>query len=187
MAKTLTPEQREQKRKRDAEYRARKAAQKNQTDLPAIQQFDILLDSKVERAMQDLLKGKIKIADFVEIEKAAGPNAITFKEATPLGLNSFQQNSLDRSKVLNAQLGDYVLAPVTQLEAVVQKTFRGGGRLLTEDGEHIWANVCGHSTGERSSKGTVIFFEMVGDGNKDFADGTTGLVHRFSRCNKLIQ
>ena len=136
--------------------------------------------------MQALLNGKISISEFVQVEQAAGPNAFTFKEVTPVKLNPFQQVSLAKAKVLNAQLGDYVLAPVTELEAVVQKTFRGGGRLLTEDGEHMWANQCPHSTAERADKGTVIFFEMVGDGNKDFADGTTGLVHRFSRCNKVV-
>ena len=183
MAKTLTPEQREQKRKRDAEYRARKAAQRNQT--PQIQQFNIELDASVEQAMQDVLNGKIKLAEFVEIEKAAGPNAITFTEVTPQ-LNSFQKEVTAKSKVLNAQLGDYVLAPKTAMYATVAKTFRGGGRLLTEDGEHLWANQCPHSTDERSDKGTVVFFEMVGDGNKDFADGHTGQVHRFSRCNKVI-
>lgn len=185
MANALTPEQRERKRQRDAEYRARKAAQKNQTNLPAIQKFDVLLDKDVENAMQDLLKGKIKIEDFVEIEKAAGPNAITFKEVTPNGVVA--PKTL-RSLVLAAQLGDTVYSPTFDtLQAVVAKTFRGGGRLLTEDGEHMWANQCPHSTEERSNKGTVVFFEMVGDGNKDFADGTTGLVHRFSRCNKVAQ
>jgi hypothetical protein len=185
MANALTPEQRERKRQRDAEYRARKAAQKFQSKVEPIQKFDILLDSKVEQAMQDLLKGKIKIEDFVEIEKAAGPNAITFHEATPVVLQKVGYTPM-KNLVLNAQLGDYVFAPVTQLYATVQKTFRGGGRLLTEDGEHMWANQCPHSTEERASKGTVIFFEMVGDGNKDFADGATGEVHRFSRCNKVI-
>jgi hypothetical protein len=182
MANPLTPEQRERKRQRDAEYRARKAAQKNQTNLPAIQKFDVLIDSKVEAAMQDLLKGKIKIEEFVEIEKGAGPNAITFKDAG----NLFAQPDMKRALVLVAQLGDTVHAPLTGLDAAVQKIFRGGGRLLTEDGEHMWASQCPHSTEERASKGTVLFFEMVGDGNKDFADGTTGEIHRFSRCNKVI-
>jgi hypothetical protein len=184
MAKILTPEQRERKRQRDAEYRARKAAQKNQTDLPAIQKFDVLIDPKVEAAMQDLLKGKIKIEDFVAIEQAV-PDAITFEEV-PVGL-PLAKNTL-KNLVLMAQLGDTVYSPTFDtLQAVVAMTFRGGGRLLTEDGEHMWANQCPHSTEERSNKGTVVFFEMVGDGNKDFADGTTGEVHRFSRCNKVIQ
>lgn len=174
MAKILTPEQREQKRQRDAAYRARKAAQKNLTD----QVFKVKLDSKVEDAIADALNGKISLTEFGAIA-AANPGIETTPVTAPVA------DPL-RAAVLTAQLGDSVTAPVTGMEAVVQKTFRGGGRLLTEDGEHMWANQCPHSTEEREAKGTVIFYEMVGLGNKDFADGTTGNVHRFSRCNKVI-
>ena len=182
MAAILTPEQREQKRKRDADYRARKAAQKNRSDLSPIQQFDVLIDPKVEKAMQGLLAGKVSISEFVKIEQAV-PDAFTFEEVVLVKVGKPTMRDL----VLAAQLGDTVFAPVTQLYAEVQKTFRGGGRLLTEDGENIWANVCGHSTEERANKGTVIFWEQVGNGNKDFADGVTGFAHRFSRCNKVVQ
>lgn len=169
MAKILTPEQRANKRLRDAEYRAcKRAAADPQYFVPQ----KIRLDAKVEDAIQDLLAGKISKNDFGAIA-AANPGI----EAKPVTDNAF---------VLAALAGQTVTAPITGMPAVVQKTFRAGGRLLTEDGEHIWASTCPHSTDEVEAKGTMVFFEQVGLGNKDFPAGTTGLVHRFSRCNKTI-
>jgi hypothetical protein len=138
MAKTLTPEQREAKRKRDAEYRARKKAAQ-----PAVTVLEV---------------------KAVETEKIVP--------------------TVEPVDVLSAQLGEQVTTPVLGLAGIVAKTLRNA-RLITEDGEHMWASTCPHSTEERESKGTVVWFEQVGT-SKDFADKTTGQVHRFSRCNKVI-
>lgn len=169
MAKTLTPEQREAKRQRDAAYRARKAAQKNQTPID----IEVDVDEFLAEA-EELDAWANQVLDDLDIVETPAPDP------------AFAKFAVDHANALGAQLGDMVTAPVTQLEAMVAKTFRGGGRLLTEDGEHMWANQCPHSTEERETRGTVIFYEMVGEGNKDFADGATGNVHRFSRCNKVI-
>jgi len=188
VARVLTDEQRAAKRVADANYRARKAAQKNQT--PRVEQYSVQFSAEMEDAVQGLLNGKISKEDFAEVAKA--PEAISFEEISLEEMRAHGAEdkvdplTLDKVKALMGLLGDTVKAPITQLNAVVAKTFRGGGRLLTEDGEFMWANVCGHSTEERESRGTVLFFEQVGEGNKDFADGTTGLIHRFSRCNKVV-
>jgi hypothetical protein len=139
VAKILTPEQREAKRQRDAEYRARKKA---------------------------------------AAQPVAATEPIVVKETEPV------TPTVEPTDVLSAKLGDQVTTPVLGAVGFVAKTFRNA-RLVTEDGEHMWASTCPHSTDERENKGTVIWFEQVGT-SKDFADKTTGQVHRFSRCNKVI-
>lgn len=184
MAKVLTPEQREAKRARDKAYRERKAANVIQTiTIPAdqIEEYKVTLDSKVEDAMKDLFAGKITKEQFGKIA-ADNPGC----EVEKVEVTQPMKISIVADPVATALVGQTVLAPVTGLNAVVAKTFRSGGRLLTEDGEHMWANTCPHSTEEREAKGTIVFFEQYGTGNRDFADGTKGFVHRFSRCNKVI-
>lgn len=147
MAKELTPEQREAKRKRDAEYRARKKAE-----------------------AQPLTNAALKEAFIAEADE----------------LDELEAEANDnRSIVLAAKLGEYVRTPRGGMLGYVQKTFKAGGRFVTEDGEGLYPEWCKHV--EAGPVEHTVYFEQIGPGNKDWSDGAHGWAHRFSRCNKLVQ
>lgn len=126
--------------------------------------------------------------------KAAGvPNAEAVAEAIELVPDPetlvFMKKEVanDREAVLAAKEGAFVTAPRGGMPGYVNKTFRGGGRFVTSDGEGVYGAMCKHTDEQRATRGETVYFEQVGDGNRDWTDGGHGWAHRFSRCNKVFQ